>query len=72
MREGSDTAVTDVLAESKSPALRFLLFLQVHNGGCLSSRPDIVSTKILCRASFFAAVAVFSRGTLLNNFGKGI
>lgn len=46
VREGSDTAVTDVLAESKSPALRFLLFLQIHSGGSLSSRPNIFSTKI--------------------------
>lgn len=46
VREGSDTAVTDVLAESKSPALGFLLFLQIHSGASLSSRPNIFSTKI--------------------------
>lgn len=71
MREGGDTAVADVL-ESKSPALRFLLFLQVHNDDSLSSRPNIFSTKIFfCRASLFVTVVVFSRGAPFKQPWKG-
>lgn len=72
VRKGGNTAVTDVLVESKSPALRLLLFLQVHNGGSLSSRPNIFSANIFCRASLFATVAVFNRVAPLNNLGKEI